>query len=118
MSKTQNTIKNQEIKNVSSTYNKINTICLTIIAAVSITLALIYTKAILVPLVISVFIFTMITPLIRYIKFYTRMPQWLCILLATFIVLVPLVLVIIFIANSISNFAHEAFSYRAKLLEV
>lgn len=118
MSKHQNIIKNENVKNGVNTYNKINTICLTIIAAVSITLALIYTKAILVPLVISVFIFTMITPLIRYIKFYTRMPQWICVLLATVIVVVPLILVIIFIANSISNFAQEAFTYRAKLLEV
>lgn len=111
-------------KNISSvpaginTYNKINTLCLTIIAAVSITLALIYTRTILVPLVISVFIFTMITPLIRYIKYFTRWPKWICILIATIIVLVPLVLVIIFIANSISNFAQEAFTYRIRLLEL
>ena len=117
MSKIKNN-RNKDIPNTVSTYNKINTLCLTIIAAVSITLALIYTKTILVPLVISVFIFTMITPLIRYIKFYTRMPQWLSVLLATAIVLVPLVLIIIFIANSISNFAQEGFTYRAKLLEV
>ncbi len=101
-----------------STYNKINTLCLTIIAAVSITLALIYTRTILVPLVISIFIFTMITPLIRYIKFYTRMPKWLCVLIATTIVLVPLVLIIIFVTNSISNFAQETITYRFKLLEV
>ena len=100
-----------------STYNKINTICLTIIASVSIILALIYTRSILVPLVISVFIFTMITPLIRYIKYFTRWPKWLCVLIATTVVLVPLVLVIIFIANSISNFAQEALTYRVKLLE-
>ncbi len=111
-------------KNISSvptginTYNKINTLCLTIIAAVSITLALIYTRTILVPLVISVFIFVMITPLIRYIKYFTRWPKWICILIATIIVLVPLVLVIIFIANSISNFAQEAFTYRIRLLEL
>ena len=101
-----------------STYNKINTICLTIIASVSIILALIYTRSILVPLVISVFIFTMITPLVRYIKYFTRWPKWLCVLIATTIVLVPLVLIIIFIANSISNFAQEALTYRVKLLEV
>lgn len=118
MSKPQNTAKNKSITDGTNTYNKINTLCLTIIAAMSITLALIYTRAILVPLVISVFIFTMITPLIRYIRFYTRMPQWLSILLATTIVLVPLVLIIIFITNSISHFMQEAFSYRAKLLEI
>lgn len=118
MSKPQNTEKTKTVPTSVNTYNKINTLCLTIIAAVSITLALIYTRAILVPLVISVFIFTMITPLIRYIKIYTRMPKWLSILLAATIVLVPLVLVIIFIANSISQFAQEAFAYRVKLLEV
>jgi len=119
MSKPQNTAPVQDnTKNAINTYNKINTLCLTIVAAVSITLALIYTKTILVPLVISVFIFTMITPLIRYIKFYTRLPHWLSVLIATTIVIVPLALIIVFIANSISNFAQEAFTYRAKLLEV
>ena len=118
MFKQQNTEKNKLPPAKTNTYSKINTLCLTIIAAVSITIALIYTRAILVPLVISIFIFTMITPLIRYIKFYTRMPQWLCVLFATTIVLVPLVLVIIFITNSISHFVQEAFAYRVKLLEV
>ena len=113
-----NNPQNSPVQNGINTYNKINTLCLTIIAAVSITLALVYTRAILVPLVISVFIFTMITPLIRYIKFFTRWPKWLCVLIATTVVLVPLVLIIIFIANSISNFAQEAFTYRTKLLEL
>lgn len=120
MSKKQNITPKIKINtpNKVNTYQKINTLCLTIIAAVSLTVALIYMRAILVPLVISVFIFTMITPLIRYIKFYTRLPQRLSVLIATVIVLVPLVLLIIFIANSVSNFAQEAFTYRAKLLEV
>ena len=119
MSKPQKILKNTNAASGNvNTYNKINTLCLTIIAAVSITLALIYTRAILVPLVISVFIFTMITPLIRTIRFYTRMPQWLSVLLATTIVLVPLILVIVFITNSISHFMQEAFAYRVKLLEV
>ena len=41
-------------------YGKINTLCLIVIASVSITLALIYTKTILIPLVISAFVYTMI----------------------------------------------------------
>ena len=42
-------------------YRKINTACLILIAVVSLVTALIYTRSILIPLVISIFIYTMIT---------------------------------------------------------
>ena len=81
-------------------YGKINTLCLIIIAAVSITLALIYTKTILIPLVISAFVYTMITPVIRYIKFKFRMPKLLAITIAAVLVLTPLVLMAVYLFYS------------------
>ena len=98
-------------------YRKINTACLILIAVVSLVTALIYTRSILIPLVISIFIYTMITPLIRYLRFKMRFPRWLAIILSATIVLVPLVLAVIFISSSISNFVQTFGIYQAKLLE-
>lgn len=98
-------------------YRKINTACLILIAVVSLVTALIYTRSILIPLVISIFIYTMITPLIRYMRFRMKFPRWLAIIISATIVLVPLVLAVIFISNSISNFVQTFSIYQAKLLE-
>ncbi len=98
-------------------YRKINTACLILIAVVSLVTALIYTRSILIPLVISIFIYTMITPLIRYLRFRMRFPRWLAIVISATIVLVPLVVAVIFISNSISNFVQTFGIYQAKLLE-
>jgi len=97
-------------------YRKINTACLIIIAAVCLTTALIYTRAILIPLVISLFIYTMVIPVIRYMRFKLRLPRWLAVALASFVVIAPLVLLVLFIINSVANFVQVANTYQAKLL--
>jgi len=99
-------------------YSKINTLCLIIIAAVSITMALIYTKTILIPLVISVFIYTMITPVVRYIQFKFRLPKWPAIITAALLVLVPLVLLAVYMFYSAAHFAQVANIYKDKLFNM
>lgn len=99
-------------------YRKINTACLIVIAAVCITSALIYTKSILVPLVISIFIFTMITPIIRYIKYKFRFPKWLAVITASILVMVPLVLMVFFMVNSVGNFVQIAGTYQSKVIDM
>lgn len=99
-------------------YGKINTLCLIIIAAVSITLALIYTKTILIPLVISAFVYTMITPVIRYIKFKFRLPKLLAITIAAVLVLTPLVLMAVYLFYSAAHFVKLAGMYQERLQEI
>ena len=106
---------NTEQKNISEVYRKINTACLIVLASVSLTIALSYTKTILIPLVISVFIFTMTTPIIRYIRVKFRLPKWLALLIGGSIVLVPLVLISIFMVQSISNFLKVFSSYQQNI---
>ena len=106
---------NTEQKNISEVYRKINTACLIVLASVSLTIALSYTKTILIPLVISVFIFTMTTPIIRYIRVKFRLPKWLALLIGGAIVLVPLVLISIFMVQSISNFLKVFSSYQQNI---
>ena len=104
-----------EQKNIFDVYRKINTVCLIVLASVSLTVALAYTKSMLIPLVISVLIFTMMTPIIRYIRVKFRLPKWLSLLIGGAVVLVPLVLISIFIVQSISNFLKVFSSYQQNI---
>lgn len=104
-----------EQKNIPEIYRKINTVCLIVLASVSLTIALSYTKTILIPLVISIFIFTMMTPIIRYIRIKFRLPKWLSLLIGGTIVLVPLVFISIFMVQSISNFLKVFSSYQQNI---
>ncbi|MDR0645507.1 MAG: AI-2E family transporter [Elusimicrobiota bacterium] len=106
-----------EVKSGEEVYRKINTVCLIAVAAVCITAALNYTKAIMIPLVISVFIYTMMTPIIRYMRFKLRLYKWFSVLTASILVIVPLALLIIFLINSVANFVQIANTYQEKLLE-
>jgi AI-2 transport protein TqsA len=98
-------------------YKKINTVCLILIAAVCMTSALIYTKSIMIPLVISIFIYTMITPIIRFFRYKFKFPHWLAIIGASIVVIIPITLLIIFLINSITSFVQVSGTYQAKLVE-
>jgi AI-2 transport protein TqsA len=106
-----------EVKGGDEVYRKINTVCLIAMSAVCITAALNYTKAIMIPLVISVFTYTMMTPIIRYMRFKLRLYKWFSVLAASILVIVPLALLIIFLINSVTNFVQIANTYQEKLLE-
>ena len=107
-----------EQKNIIDVYRKINTACLIVLASVSLTIALAYTKTILIPLVISVFIFTMMTPIIRYIRVKFKIPKWLAMLIGGSLVIIPLVLVSIFMVQSISNFLKVFSSYQQNITDL
>ncbi|MBR4508374.1 MAG: AI-2E family transporter [Elusimicrobiaceae bacterium] len=109
------TINNTEQKNVPEVYRKINTICLIVLAAVSLTIALAYTKTILIPLVISVFIFTMVTPITRYIRVKFKLAKWLSMLIGGALVIIPLIFISIFLIQSISNFLKVISSYQQNI---
>jgi AI-2 transport protein TqsA len=106
-----------QVKGGDEVYRNINTTCFIAIAAVCITMALIYTKTILVPLVIAAFIYTMMTPVIRFLRARLRFPRWIALITVSVLAAVLLALLVIFIINSVSNLMQIAGVYQAKLLE-
>ena len=116
--KQDNISKVTEQKNIPEVYRKINTICLIVLAAVSLTIALAYTKTILIPLVISVFIFTMVSPITRYIRVKFKLPRGLSMLIGGALVIVPLIFVSIFMIQSISNFLKVISSYQQNITDL
>ena len=119
MSEKQKEISQQPMqKDNYEVYRKINTACLIVLAAVSLTIALAYTKTILIPLVISVFIFTMVTPITRYIRVKFKLPKWMSMLIGGALVIIPLILVSIFLIQSISNFLKVVSSYQQNITDL
>ena len=56
-------------------YSKINNICLVILTGIAITVALIYTRIILVPFVISLFIYSVLSPGVKWFQSNLRFPR-------------------------------------------
>ena len=70
-------------------YLKASAICLTIIAAGVVTAFLVYTKTLLIPLVISVFLYTILTQITLFLKHKFSFPSWLALSPAPDVSLAP-----------------------------
>lgn len=97
-------------------YLKASTVCLTIIAAGIVTAFLVYTKALMIPLVISIFFYTILVQMTLYMRQKFSFPKWLA--LAVSIILFALFAagVIIFTVNSVGEFLKGAEIYRDNLV--
>jgi AI-2 transport protein TqsA len=98
-------------------YGKTNTLCLMIIAAASITLGLIYTKSILIPLILAAFVYTLISPIVEFFKNKTRLPEWIAVFMAALTVLLPMVIIIVSVIDSITGFINSFGLYQERVLE-
>ncbi len=96
-------------------YRKINTACLVCIASVAITITLVYTKSFLIPLVISVLIYTILMPMVRWLVQKAKMPKVLAISITFVAIVAVFTLFIVLISNSINSFIAGADIYSEKL---
>ena len=83
-------------------YQKINNICLIILAAATIMAVLIYTKTVLIPLVVSLFIYAMMIPTKRFLQKKTKMPGLLASII-TFTAFLGLIFLIVLRARWLKN---------------
>lgn len=98
-------------------YEKINNVCLVILASFAVTSGLIYTKTILVPFVISFFIFAVISPLFEYLRSKLNLPTFVALLLTTSLAFILFALILFFLVNSLENFFTSAHLYKEKLIQ-
>ncbi|MBN2040330.1 MAG: AI-2E family transporter [Spirochaetes bacterium] len=98
-------------------YEKINNVCLLIIASIAITAALIYTKTVLVPLVIAFFIYTLLTPLIILLKTRLKLPGIIIVIVIFLTIIIFTVLTGFFIGGSFNDFFSDAAIYKNRILE-
>ena len=97
-------------------YLKASTICLTIIAAGVATAFLVYTKSLMIPLVISIFLYTILAQMTLYMKQKFSFPSWLAMTISILLCLAAFVGVVLFTANSVGTFLKGAEVYRQNLI--
>ncbi|MBQ7908302.1 MAG: AI-2E family transporter [Elusimicrobiaceae bacterium] len=97
-------------------YQRMNLICLTIIAAGVITAGLIYTRALMIPLVIAIFAYTVLGQAAAVLHRKFNFPVWLAITISILFFVLCFSGVIYFTVNSVGSFIKEAEMYRENLL--
>lgn len=97
-------------------YLKTSTICLTIIAAGIVMALLVYTKAVLIPLVISIFLYTILTQMTDTIQHRLRFPPWLAMTISILVFALAFAAIILFTINSVGDFLKGAEVYKQNLL--
>lgn len=101
---------------MNNSYDRINNISLMVIAAIGVVGALIYTKAILVPFVISIFFFAIISPVTAFFEVRLKLSRWPSLFFTIILFLTFSFILVFFIVNSIDNFLQGADLYREKLI--
>jgi len=97
-------------------YSKISAICLTIIAAGVVTAFLVYTKALLIPFVISVLLYTILAQMTLYMRHKFSFPAWLSLTISILFFAALITTVVVFTVNSVGEFLKGAEIYRQNLL--
>lgn len=97
-------------------YQKMSAICLTIIAAGVITAGLAYTRALMIPLVIAVFFYTILAQCTALLHRKFSFPAWLALTLSVLAFALCFAGVIYFTINSVGGFLKGVEVYRENLL--
>jgi len=98
-------------------YSRINNACLVILAAIAITSALIFTRNILVPFVISVFAYSALAPMVSWMESKLRLQRIIAICLTLFLFLIFSVLIVFLIVTSLDQFIQSAHIYKERILD-
>lgn len=97
-------------------YQKMSVVCLTIIAAGVITAVLSYTKALMIPLVIAIFFYTILVQIATLLHKKLSFPAWLALTVSVLCFVSCFAGIIYFTVNSVGEFLKGAEMYRENLL--
>lgn len=97
-------------------YQKTTAICLTIIAAGVVTAFLVYTKALLIPLVISIFFYTILAQMTLYLKHKFSFPSWAAMTVSILLCAAVFTGMVLFTVNSVGDFLKGGEVYRQNLI--
>ena len=88
---------------------------LVILAAIAIAVALVYTRALMVPFVLALFISYLVMPLVEFLRERARMPRWLAVVIALLATVGVLTLLGMLITKSARSLLDSADIYQAEL---
>ena len=98
-------------------YSRTNNICLVFLTIFAATLALMFMKPVLIPLIFSIFAYSLMTPLVLLIKNKAGVPKNLAIFLSLILLFFVLTLFVFIVINSVGNFIAVAPKYKESLTE-
>ncbi len=96
-------------------YARTNNICLVFLTIVTGTMALVYMRPMLIPLIFAIFIYTILTPLVRWIRQKTKLPKSLAVIIAMLFFTLSLALIVFIIIQSVENFVDGVPKYKQSL---
>ncbi|MCQ2410261.1 MAG: AI-2E family transporter [Elusimicrobiaceae bacterium] len=97
-------------------YLKTTAVCLTIIAAGVVTAFLVYTRALLIPLIISIFLYTILAQTTLYLRQKFSFPHWLALTASITLGVAFFASVILFTTTSVGQFLKGTEVYRQNLI--
>ena len=97
-------------------FSKTSTVCLIIIAAGIVAAFLAYTKALMIPLIISIFFYTILAQMTFFLRQKFSFPRWLALTVAILLFAAFFTGVIVFTVNSVGEFLKGTEIYRQNLI--
>ncbi|MBR5151276.1 MAG: AI-2E family transporter, partial [Elusimicrobiaceae bacterium] len=97
-------------------FSKTSTVCLIIIAAGVVAAFLVYTKALMIPLIISIFLYTILAQMTLFLRHKFSFPKWLALTSAILLFAACFVGVVVFTMNSVEEFLKGSELYRQNLI--
>ncbi len=98
-------------------YARTNNICLVFIALCMAIGALVYMRPVLIPLIFSVFTYSVLTPIVAWLKRKTKMPKGLAVIVSLAIFAVLLALTVSVLSASVQDFIDGAPKYKQSLTQ-
>ena len=89
-----------------------------ILATVALAGALYYTRDVMIPFVLAIFVTTLVSPLVDFLVLRWRLPGWLAILIALLLVLAVLALMGLALMSAVQAIVRTADDYTDKVADV
>ncbi len=102
-------MKNQDI------YARTNNFCLVFLTLAAGTMALIYMRPVLIPLIFSVFAYAVLTPIVIMIRKKTNLPKGFAVFMALTLLFIILSLLVLILVYTVENFVSGASKYKESL---
>jgi len=100
---------------MNNTFEKVNNVCLIIIASFVVAMTLVFTRSAMIPFVFSIFLYATLKPLVSWIQSHAKLPRALATTVAILALAGTLTLAVFVVVTSINNFIEGASQYRESL---
>ncbi|MFC1652645.1 AI-2E family transporter [Planctomycetota bacterium] len=107
-----------QLKERSSETRWLNTVSLVILAAVALAVTLIYTRKVMIPFVLALFIVSMVSPVLDFLVLKWRFPRPLAAFIAMLVVLAALALLVILIIGAVQTIVPTAGGYIDNVMDL